>query len=172
MAVAVAVMKVGIVRVFVAHGGMTVQVRVRLGDRAVMTMLVVVVMNVLVFMLDLFVAVLMLMPFREVEPEAKSHQDTRCAEPPRQFVSQQNDGQRRPDERSKGEIGPGPRCPEMAETQHEEHQTDADPEQADQSASKNQFPVGKQSAQPHGNPQIYAASDDALDDHQLDGVSR
>ena len=86
-----AVVQVGIVRVLVAQGGMTVQVRVRFRDGAIMTVLVMVIVHMLVFMLNLFMAVLVLMPFRKVEPEAKSHQHTGYAEPPRQLVSQQED---------------------------------------------------------------------------------
>lgn len=66
MAVTVAMMNIGIVRVFVAERYMSVQVQVRLCHGVIVAVLVMVIMIMLVLMLNLFMTVLMLMSFREM----------------------------------------------------------------------------------------------------------
>jgi hypothetical protein len=68
-------MKVGVVRVLVPQGGVTVPVRVRLVGlhSGAVLMLVVRVVNVLVLMLQRFVKVLVIVCFGEVNVDADRH---------------------------------------------------------------------------------------------------
>jgi hypothetical protein len=66
--VAVQVMKIRIVRMGVDHRLMPVPMRVRLGDRPIMLMLVMLIMGMAVFMFEHVVLVFMLMPFSKMHP--------------------------------------------------------------------------------------------------------
>lgn len=68
LTVLVPVVQVGIVRVLVPHGLVPMPVRVRLGHRPVMVVLMVLVMGVAVLVLHHVVDMLVLMPPGEVQP--------------------------------------------------------------------------------------------------------
>ena len=76
-------MNIGEMGVFVAHGGVCVGMLVRLavvpGERV--RVLVVGIMTVLMRVFERLVAVLVLVPFAEVQPDADGHQ--RCGQPKR-----------------------------------------------------------------------------------------
>ena len=69
-----AMMQIGIMRVFVPQGGVAVPVRMRLADRAIMVMLMVLVMHMRMFVLQRFVDVLMVMAFGKMQPQPDRHQ--------------------------------------------------------------------------------------------------
>jgi hypothetical protein len=70
----VAVMKVWIVHMPVPERLMPVPVRMRLGHRAFVGVLMMLVVHMPVLVLDRLVRVVMLMAFGQMQPEAKSHQ--------------------------------------------------------------------------------------------------
>ena len=63
-----AVVKVRVVRMLMPHGFMPVPVGVWLGDRPIVTMLMVLVMHVGMVVLQRLVVVFMIVPFRQVQP--------------------------------------------------------------------------------------------------------
>ncbi len=70
----VAVMEIWVVRMPVAKRLMPVPVRMRLGHRAFVGVLMMWIVDVAVFVLDRLVRVVVLVAFGQMQPEAKSHQ--------------------------------------------------------------------------------------------------
>ncbi len=64
----VAVVQVRIMRVLVSHGFMPVRMRVRLGDRSLVTMPMMLVMHMGVVVLQGLMVVLVVVPLRQVQP--------------------------------------------------------------------------------------------------------
>src|SRR4051812_17947982 len=120
------VMQVRIVRVFVDHGRMPVPMRVRLANRIVwsMAMLVMFIMPMPMLMHHLVMPVLMLMLFGYVQIDAKRHQGARYDQAKCDGLAKYDDGQNRTDERRRRKIRPGTRRTEMAQSQHKQSQTD------------------------------------------------
>jgi hypothetical protein len=114
-------MQVGVMRVPMHQGRMPVPMRVRpIGWQAqVMLMLVVRVMAVPMFVFHCFVDVLVVVAFREVKPEAKSHQSTRYQQQHGRWLAEHENGENRPYKRGKRKIGSGASGAEIAQAQHE-----------------------------------------------------
>ena len=76
LAVMVAVMQVGIVRMAVRHPAVAMRMRMRLVSlpREAVPMLMVIIVRVRMRMLDRLVHVLMLVALREVQPHAERHE--------------------------------------------------------------------------------------------------
>ena len=68
MTMPVAVMQVRIMRVLVSHGFVPVRMRVRLGDRSLMTMLMMLVMYMVVVVLQSLMVVYVIESLRQVQP--------------------------------------------------------------------------------------------------------
>jgi len=83
----------------VEHRFMPVPVRMRLGDRPVMLVLVMLVMGMAVFMFEGAVPVFMLMPFSKMQPQSEAHQGARNGQLAAQLVMQQGNCDQRPNER-------------------------------------------------------------------------
>ena len=75
LSVMMAVMEIGIMGMLVAHRLVPVPMRVGLGHRPVMQVLVMLVMHVAVLMLQSFMGVLVLMTFGKMQPKSNRHQD-------------------------------------------------------------------------------------------------
>ena len=93
------VVQVGIVLVFVEDRRMAVPMRVRLANRIVrpMGMLVMVIMTVPMLVHHLGVSVLVLMLFGDVQIDAKRHQGARKDQGKRDRLAKHDDGQNRAD---------------------------------------------------------------------------
>ena len=77
VAVTVPVMKVRTMRMLVSHRLMPVPMRMWLGDRPIVIMLMMVVVTVGMVMFQQVVRVLMVMPFGQMQPKADRHQHPR-----------------------------------------------------------------------------------------------
>ena len=85
MAMLMAVVGIGVVRVSMCHGFMAMWMRMGPGNRRVVMrlMLVVLIMRVRVFMLQHLVVVRVGVVFCQVQPDTKSHQAGSCQQLPR-----------------------------------------------------------------------------------------
>lgn len=92
--VPVAVMKIGVMRMFVDHRLVPVPVAVWFSRGVVrgVPVLVMFVVNMSVLMLHRLVGVFVIMPFRKVEIEADRHEDTGHHEPGGQRFTEHDDG--------------------------------------------------------------------------------
>jgi hypothetical protein len=98
-AVGMPMMKIRIVRMRVEHRFMPVPVRMRLGDRPVMLVLMMLVMGMAVIMFEGAVPVFMFMPFGKMHPQSKAHQGARNDQLDAQLVMQQDNCNERSNER-------------------------------------------------------------------------
>lgn len=89
------------------------------------------IMNMTVLMLKGFVMMLVVMPFREMQPDPDGHQRAGDDELDRQGFGQNNSRQHRAEEGRQRIIGPGPRRAEMAKSQDEGNQAHADDKETD-----------------------------------------
>ena len=110
---------------------MPVGVRLVLGIVRAVFMPVMVVMAVDMRMRRRRMAVRVFMMLGEVKPHADSHQAGRGKELHGHRLTQRNDRCDGTEEGRRGEIGAGPRRPEMTQGEHEQGETDAVPQEAD-----------------------------------------
>jgi len=103
----VTVVKIGVVRVHVPHRLMPVHVGVRLHDRPIVGMPVVLVVDMSMFVFERVVLMLMIVPLGEVQVEANGHQRTCKHELQRERVPEDGHGQQRADEWRQREVGAG-----------------------------------------------------------------
>ena len=85
----------------------------RLNHNTFMRMHVMFIMAMGMFVLKLIVSMIVLMPFRQMQPKADTHEDTGNDKLQRQRLAQQHNGDQCSNERSKRKIGPGARCAQM-----------------------------------------------------------
>ena len=78
--------QIRIMRVRMAQGGMTVPVRMRLGHRAIVEMLMMIVMRMAMLVAYRLVPVFVLVAFRQVQPDARAHENRRNAKAHREGV--------------------------------------------------------------------------------------
>lgn len=90
----------------------------------VMLVPVVFVVDMPVGVTDRLLGVLVPMAFGEMKPDPGSHQSRRRPEPRSGAFPEEEHGDQRAGERRDGKIGAGPRRAQIAQRQHEEHQTD------------------------------------------------
>ena len=95
----VPVVQIGIVRVLVAHRCVPVPVGMRLGERAIMGVLMMVVMMVGVVMFQRLMQVIVVMPFRQMQPQPDCHQNPRANQGKGDRILKQHQRQNGPDER-------------------------------------------------------------------------
>lgn len=150
------VMEIGVVRVPMDEWLMPVPMTVGLADRDVrpMRVLMMLVMGMPVLMLHRFVPMLMLVAFRQVQPEANRHQTPRRQQPNRHRLIEQRQREQRANEGSQRKIGSGACRPEMAQAQHEQGETDPITEKADHSCRQYSACARQYSALRHGERQI------------------
>lgn len=103
----VPVVKIGVVRVPMPHRLMPVHVGVRLRDRPIVCMPVVLVVDMSMFVFERVVLVFMIVPLGKVQAKANGHQYTRKNELQRKRVPEDGDGQQRANEWRKREVGAG-----------------------------------------------------------------
>ena len=127
----VAVMRVRIMHMSMAHWLVAVRMCVRFGDRSVVPVLVVLVMDMAVFMVQCFVLMIMDVTLRQMDPQPKSHQKAGQDEFCGQRLIEKHHGQQRTDERGEREISAGSGGAEMAQRQNEQNKTDADGEETE-----------------------------------------
>src|SRR4051812_24857452 len=110
------VMQVRIVRMAVRHTRMPVNMRMRLTSRVVgpMCVTMVLVMHMAVLMHHLFVFMLMLVVFNQMEPKAEAHQHGGNDQARRDGLAEQHQGKHRTNEGGRREISSGSRRPQMA----------------------------------------------------------
>ena len=127
------VMGVGQVRMAMLQRvmAMPVGVRLALGIVRAVFMPVMVVMAVDVCMRRRRMAVRVFVMLGEMKPHADCHQAGRGEELHGDRLAQRNDRGGGSEEGRRGEIGAGPRRPEMTQGVHEQGETDAVPQEAD-----------------------------------------
>src|SRR6516165_3697857 len=96
-------------------------VRMWLGHRPVMRMLVVLIVDVAVLVLDCFVAVLMVVALSQMQPKSEAHQQTGDLELWCQGFTEQDQCEHGSDERSEREVCAGPRTAQVTQCQDEQH---------------------------------------------------
>ena len=87
----VPMMKIGIVRVRVPQRLVAVPMRMRLGDGSVVRMPVMLVVGMKMFMLQRLVLMLVIVAFREMQPQAEGHEAPREQQPERRRLAQERD---------------------------------------------------------------------------------
>jgi hypothetical protein len=117
-AVLMAMVRVGVMRMLVPKPLMPVPMRMRLGRRTVMGVLVMFVVFVLVLVLDRLVGMFMAMSFGQMKPEAERHKRTGNDQLSRHRLAEQDDRDDRAKERREREIGPRSGAAEMTQRQH------------------------------------------------------
>ena len=119
----VPVVQVRVMRVPVHQPRVPVPVRMRFARRRIFAMLVLVVfvVAVTVLVLQLLMHMLVLMPLRQVQPEAKAHERARDQQPGGQRLAEERHPDRGTHEGGEGEIRAGSGGAEMAQRQHEAH---------------------------------------------------
>lgn len=83
-----AMMQIRVMRMFVPHRLVFMPMRMRLGYMTVMMMLVMFVVHMPVFVRERFVKMFVLMPFGEMQPKPKSHQQRRESQFERQWLAE------------------------------------------------------------------------------------
>ena len=71
-----AMMQIWVMRVFVAQRRVAVPVCMRLGDWAIVLVVMVIVVGVEMIMLERFMHMIMLVAFRQMQPQAETHQQS------------------------------------------------------------------------------------------------
>ena len=74
---------------------------------------------------DLGMLVVVLVAFAEVQPDTQGHQGAGREQPKRHRLAEEGYGNDGADERRNREVRPGSGCPEMAQSEHEQDETDA-----------------------------------------------
>jgi len=122
----VPVMQIGIVGVRVTEGRVDMAVGLRLAARRPCLALVPVMFVVAVEMLVLqdLVDVLVLVALADVQPHAKSHEDTAGGEARRERLAERRDRRDGAEERRRREICARSRGAEVTQRTHEQHETD------------------------------------------------
>ena len=87
--------------------------------RIMTSVLVMLVVDVLVFMLDGLMHMLVMMPFGQMQPYAPPHEQCRCNEACRNWFVQKKYGKERTGEGRGGKIGTGP-CSTYVAKRHDE----------------------------------------------------
>lgn len=170
--VRVTVVVIRVVRMRMAHRLMAVPVRVRLGYRTLMAMLVMFVVDVGMLMLERLMRVFMHMPLGQVEVEAHSHQSPRNNDLQGKRIAKNAQRQDRTDKGGQREIGAGAGSAEVAQAEHEHDQADADPEETDNRATSGDANRRQGRTQDQRQRQIGRASRKALDHGDLHRVGR
>ncbi len=78
-----------------------------------MRMLVMLIVPVRVHMVERFMNMLVVMPFSEMQPNARTHQQCGEAQRQRYGIAKEGDRNHRPDEGTDGEVGPSSRRSQM-----------------------------------------------------------
>ena len=115
----VPVMQIRIMRVLVPHWFVPMPVRVRFGNRPIMVMLVMIVVQVDMVVFQNAMAVLMVVPLGQMQIEAEGHENACTHQLPGNSVPENGYREHRADEGGQGEIGARARCAEMPQCQHE-----------------------------------------------------
>ena len=125
---------VRVMRVDMHQRLVSMRMRVRLSRWVIRRVQVpmVLVVAVEMFVLQRLVPMFVLMPLRQMEPDAESHQCPAQQEPPRNRLVKDGDGDYRADEWSRREIGRGARGPEVSQREDKEHQTQSITEKPNQ----------------------------------------
>ena len=111
---------------------MPVPMRMRLGHRSVMAVLMMFVVDVPVFVLDRLVRMVMAVSFGQMKPEAERHKHAGADQLSRHRLAEQDDRDDRAKERREREISSRSGAAEMTQRQHKQHQTDPDPDEPDE----------------------------------------
>jgi hypothetical protein len=122
----VAVVDVWKMGVTMAQRGVHVPVRMRLpwGLAAIVAVLMVLIMHMPMLVGHLFVAMFVLVALREMKPDSDGHETSGGNELDRHGLPQNEYGDQPAEERSQGEVRPGPGRSDVSKGNHEEHQTD------------------------------------------------
>ena len=115
----------------VPHRLVPMKMRMGLRDRPVVLMLMVLVVAVGMVMFERFVIVLVLVAFRQVQPQADSHQRPGDQQPRGYALIQHKDSKHRTNKGRQRVIGSGPRRAEVAQPEDEHHKADANAEETD-----------------------------------------
>ena len=123
----VAMMDIGIMRVRMFQPLMPVGMGVRLARRIARRVLVLVmhVVRMFVLMGHCFMNVPVLMSFRNVQPDSRSHKNTSCSESGGDRLSPENDSSDSPDKWRNRKVITRARCAEVAKRQDVEDETQA-----------------------------------------------
>ena len=118
---------VGVVRVRMNHWLVPVRVAVRLVRRfgGVVDVLVMFVVGMKMVVLHRLMAMLVLVPFRQVKPHTSTHENGGDAEADCEFVVQKQKRDDCADEWRDGKVCAGSGCPNVTEREHEQRQTHA-----------------------------------------------
>ena len=129
------------VGVAVLQGRMAVRVNMRaITGLFTMDVPVMLVMDMLMNMLQHFVAMLMGMPLGEHQPACHRHQRNRDEQHDRQRLSQKQHRQPGTDERRRAEVRRGTGAAQVAQRQHIQHQADAIARRAQSECGDNRPP--------------------------------
>jgi hypothetical protein len=154
----VPVMKVGVVDVLMSRRRVRVPVRVRLGDRPVVLMLMVFVVHVAMLVLHRRVEMLVLVSLRQVQPKTNTHQQPRADQRHCHWIMQQGDCDDGADERREREVSPGPCSSEAPQGRHEQDQADAHAEKSDDDRPGYRGARWHSRAPRQGNAEVNASS--------------
>lgn len=128
------VVQVGVMRVAVGERRVAVPMGMRLAGRIIgpVFMLMMFVMDMAMGMLHRFMRMFVVVGFHEMQIKPEAHQHSGNAKAGAERIAQQRHRQQRSGKRRRREIGAGAGSAEIAQTQDEQHQTDAIAEKADQ----------------------------------------
>jgi len=169
--VPMAVMEVGIVHVLVPHRLVLMPMGVRLGDWSVVVMLVMFVVDMPVLVRERFMKMFVLVPFGEMQPKAKPHQQRREGQLGRQRLAKAQ-GDQSADERGQRKIGAGAGRPEIAKRKNEQNEADADRKESQQAGQQGDADRWQAVAKPMAACNVRRARDQTLDHRNCNRVGR
>src|SRR5262245_22835231 len=108
-----------------------------------MSVLMMCVVGVQVIVVHWPVIMTVIVPFRQVKPDSRSHQNRREEKSNTQRIAQEQDRYRSADKRGGREIGTGAGCPNVPQCQHKERQADSIAEESDQADLQQHSTVGQ-----------------------------
>ena len=127
--VLVAMMEVRVVRMPVPEPVMPMPVRMRLGRRPLVDVLMMLVVDMPVFVFDRLVRMVMLVAFGQMQPDAERHKRAGDDQLNRDWLAQEHDRDDRSNERREREIGRRPGAAEMTQRPHKQYETNPDAEE-------------------------------------------
>ena len=110
----VAMVQIGVMDVLVTHWLMSMPVRMGLRHRPVVAMPMVLVMHVAMLVLEQLVRVFVIVPFRQMQPQANAHQQACGDELHRHRLTEKHQRNQGSDKRGQREICAGPGAAEVA----------------------------------------------------------
>lgn len=171
--VAVPVVQIGEMRMPVRYGLVTVNMRMRFTDRIVGTvvMLMMLVVAVAMGMFHRLMDMLVIVPFRQMQIEARAHEDRRDDELSRHGFAEKADRQDRANERCRRKIGAGARRTEVPQGKHEQDEAHSIAEQTDRAGGSQFRQDWDTRVARQRQTQVHGSRDQSLDHGDLNGFS-